>query len=77
MEVKCYGDCEIAYVNANTQTKGVGIQKMDNIISIKSDEYENLKYNSYCLEEVRKSFSYKVGLFLTKPVRMLREKLSK
>lgn len=77
MEVKCYGDCEIAYVNANTQTKGAGIQKVDNIISIKSDEYENLKYNSYCLEEVRKSFSYKVGLFLTKPVRMLREKLSK
>lgn len=86
MEVKCYGDCEIAYVNANTQlSKRAGIekivngepQKMDNIIYIEPDEYENLKYNSYCLEEVRKSFSYKVGLFLTKPVRMLREKLSK
>ena len=85
MEVKCYGNSEIACVERNSQNNGVVTnrtvnteqQKENNTICIEAAEYENLKYNSYCLEEVRKSFSYKAGLFLTKPVRLIREKLSK
>lgn len=85
MEVRCYGNSEIECVEKNSQNNGVVTnrtvnteqQKENNTICIEAAEYENLKYNSYCLEEVRKSFSYKAGLFLTKPVRLIREKLSK
>lgn len=74
MEVRCYGNCEISYVSVRPQNSYTDKDKKTNIVCIEQAEYENLKYNSYCLEEVRKSFSYKVGLIFTKPFRMLKAK---
>lgn len=66
-ELKVYGNTQLSYIEEQDVYEEVETDRN----TIPSD-YSDLQYAAYCLGEVRKSWSYKIGLAITKPIRYLR-----